>query len=218
MLGAMSPPTERTRVRRRPDRGRYDVDTIAAILDEGLVCHLGFSAGGRTTVVPTLHVRVGEAVYLHGAPANQALGELAGGIEVCLTVTLLDGLVLSRSAFHHSMNYRSVMVFGVAEPVADVDEKRRALEALVEHVVPGRSDGTRAPSAQELRATLVLRLPITEASAKVRSGGPVEAPEDLPSELWGGHVPLQLVGGEPVPDAHVPDGVPVPSHAVSYTR
>lgn len=214
----MNLPTERTKVRRRPDRGRYDAATIGAILDEGLVCHLGFSDGGHTTVVPTLHVRIGDVVYLHGAPANHALGELADGIEVCLTVTLLDGLVLSRSAFHHSLNYRSAMVFGVAEPVTDIDEKRRALETLVEHVVPGRSAGTRAPSERELRATLVLRLPITEASAKVRTGGPIEDPGDLPSALWGGHVPLRLVGGDPVPDEHVPADVAAPAHAVGYTR
>lgn len=218
MLGAMSPPTERTRVRRRPDRGRYDAATVGAILDEGLVCHLGFCADGRPTVMPTLHVRIGDVVYLHGAPANHALGEAAGGLEVCVTVTLLDGLVLSRSAFHHSMNYRSVMVFGVAERVEGADEKRRALEALVEHVVPGRSAGTRAPSDAELRATLVLRLPIDEASAKVRAGGPVEDPADLPSRLWGGHIPIRLVGGEPVPDADVPEDVPIPGHAVGYTR
>jgi uncharacterized protein len=158
--------TDRTRLRRKSDRGRFDWPTVSAILDEGFVCHLGFVADGTATVIPTCYGRVGRDLYLHGAAANHALRTASAGVEVCVTVTLLDGIVVARSAFHHSMNYRSVMVFGTAVSVEDQEEKRRALLAIVDHVVPGRSSDTRAPTDSELRATLVLRLPISDASAK----------------------------------------------------
>jgi uncharacterized protein len=193
-------PTERTRVRRKAERGRYDRATVDAILDEALLCHVGFAVEGRPWVVPTAFARIGDHVYVHGASGNFALRSLAAGAEACITVTLLDGLVLSRSAFHHSMNYRSVMLFGAAEAVRAEHDKRAAMMAILEHLVPGRSDGTRPPTAEELRATLVLRLPIDEVSAKVRSGPPIEDDADLGLEHWAGVLPLTLTPGRPIPD------------------
>jgi uncharacterized protein len=193
-------PTERTRVRRKAERGRYDRATVDAILDEALLCHVGFAVEGRPWVVPTAFARIGDHVYVHGASGNFALRSLAAGAEACITVTLLDGLVLSRSAFHHSMNYRSVMLFGTAEAVRVEHDKRAAMMAILEHLVPGRSDGTRPPTAEELRATLVLRLPIDEVSAKVRSGPPIEDDADLGLEHWAGVLPLTLTPGRPIPD------------------
>jgi nitroimidazol reductase NimA-like FMN-containing flavoprotein (pyridoxamine 5'-phosphate oxidase superfamily) len=192
--------TPRTTVRRKADRGRYDRDTIDAILDEALVAHVGFALDGQPWVIPMTFARIDDMLYLHGASANHLLSSLAGGIPVCATVTLLDGLVLSRSAFHHSMNYRSVVVVGVATKVEDTDEKHRALRAVVDHMVANRSDETRGPSDKELRATLVVRLPIHEASAKVRTGPPIEEPDDLALPYWGGVIPVHLTRGAPVPD------------------
>jgi nitroimidazol reductase NimA-like FMN-containing flavoprotein (pyridoxamine 5'-phosphate oxidase superfamily) len=195
-------PSERTRLRRRPDRGSYDRATIHAILDEGRVCHVGFVHDGQPFVVPTTYARVGDALYVHGAAASRMLRGLASGVPVCITVTLLDGLVLARSAFHHSMNYRSVVVLGVATEVTDPAERLGALEAIVEHVAPGRWAASRPPTAPELRATSVLRLPITEASAKIRTGGPIDDAADMGWPCWAGHVPLRLVALAPVPDGH----------------
>jgi hypothetical protein len=200
----MPPPlreTDRSRVRRKADRARYDFSTAAAILDEALLCHVGFAVDGRPWVVPTTFARVGDHLYLHGAAGNFALRTLsAGGVEACVTVTLLDGLVLARSAFHHSMNYRSVMLFGSATAVVDVSEKQSALLAIVDHMEPGRSSCTRLPTDAELRSTLVVRFPIDEGSAKVRTGGPIDDPEDLALAHWAGVIPLALVRGSPVPD------------------
>lgn len=201
MAGIDVSQTERSTLRRRADRGHYDRATIDAILDEGIVCHVGFSVDGRSWVVPTAYARVGDHVYLHGASGNFALRTLAAGGESCLAVTLIDGLVLARSAFNHSINYRSVMLFGKPEPVADEREKETALLAIVEHLVPGRSGETRLPSSQELRATLVVRFPISEGSAKIRSGGPIDDPPDLNLPFWAGVIPLMTVRGEPQPDA-----------------
>jgi hypothetical protein len=198
--------TARTTVRRKADRGRYDRGTIDAILDEALLAHVGFTVDGAPCVLPMAYARVGDVLYLHGASGNHMLRTLAGGAEACVTVTLLDGLVLSRSAFHHSMNYRSVVAFGRAEKVDDDAEKRAAMEALIEHMVPGRTPHTRPPSERELRATLVVRFPLTEASAKIRTGPALEEPDDLALPYWGGEIPLRLVAGEPVPDAHVDRG------------
>ena len=195
------PPTDRTRIRRKADRGHYDTATIHAVLDEALICHVGFAIEGRPWVVPTAFARVDDDVYLHGATGNFALRALAGGAEACLTFTLLDGLVLARSAFHHSMNYRSVMAFARAEKVTDAGEKRAAVLAILEHSLPGRSGGTRPPSDEELRATLVVRVPVDEASAKVRSGPPVDDPADLDLPYWAGVIPLTLVAGDPEPDS-----------------
>jgi uncharacterized protein len=197
--------SDRTTLRRLPERGRHDRDAIDAILDEGLICHLGLvDAEGRPFVIPTIHARSGDVLYVHGSPASRAL-RTAGrdGIEVCVSVTIVDGLVLARSAFHHSMNYRSVVVYGSASRVEDPVEKVAALEAVVEHVLSGRTDGCRAPDEQEVRSTLVLRLALDEASAKVRTGGPIDEEADLDLPVWAGHVPLRMVAGEPVPDAGV---------------
>src|SRR5262245_34345204 len=199
-MPATAHPTDRTRVRRKAERGRYDRATVDAILDEGLLCHIGFAVDGRPWVVPTAFARIEDHVYVHGATGNFALRSLAGGAEACITVTLVDGLVLSRSAFHHSMNYRSVMLFGTAEAVRDDDDKRTAVMAIVEHLVPGRSAGTRPPTAAELRATLVVRLPIDEVSAKVRTGPPIEDDADLALEHWAGVLPLTIAPGVPIPD------------------
>src|SRR5882757_983778 len=171
-------PTDRTTVRRLPKRANYDREVVDAIIDEALSCHVGFAIDGRPWVMPTIHARVDDRLYLHGAAANHMLKSLVGGVEACVTITLVDGLVLARSQFHHSMNYRSVMIFGLANRVEDDGEKRAALHALVEHVVPGRSADARPPNDSELRATTVLTLAIDEASAKVRTGGPVDDEED----------------------------------------
>jgi hypothetical protein len=209
-------PTDRTRHRRLADRGSFDTTLIYAILDEALWCHVGFAIDGRPWVVPTIHARIDDRLYLHGAVANHMLRALDGGVEACVTVTLVDGLVLARSAFHHSMNYRSVMVFGLATRVDDADEKRAALDALVEHVVPGRRVDARPPSGAELRKTLVLRLPIAEASAKVRSGGPIDDEEDLAFPVWAGVIPSRVTFDTPIPE---PDSAaPIPEYVRSYLR
>jgi len=192
--------TDRTRVRRLSNRASYDVATIHAILDEALICHIGFAVEGRPVVIPTIHWRDGDRLYVHGSAASHMLRSLKGGVEACVTVTLLDGLVMARSAFHHSMNYRSVVVFGTAVEVTDREEKRRALERLVEHIAPGRSAEVRAPNESELRQTLVLSLPIEEASAKIRTGPPIDDDEDYALPVWAGVIPLRLERGEPVTD------------------
>jgi nitroimidazol reductase NimA-like FMN-containing flavoprotein (pyridoxamine 5'-phosphate oxidase superfamily) len=202
--------TERTTLKRLPERGSHEREVVDAILDEGLICHLGVVDGeGRPFVIPTIHARAGDVLYLHGSPASRALRTARdGGIDVCVTVTLLDGLVLARSAFHHSMNYRSAVVYGRATKVEDPDEKADALTRLVEHVLAGRAAGSREPNEHELRSTLVLSLPIDEASAKVRGGGPIDDDEDLDLAVWAGHVPLRMVAGEPVADAGVTEPWP----------
>jgi nitroimidazol reductase NimA-like FMN-containing flavoprotein (pyridoxamine 5'-phosphate oxidase superfamily) len=192
--------TERTRVRRLAKRGAYDVATIHAILDEALICHVGFAVDGKRVVIPTIHWRDGDRLYVHGSAASHMLRNLRDGVDACVTVTLLDGLVLARSAFHHSMNYRSVVIFAKATEVTDRDEKLRALERLVEHIVPGRSAEVRAPNESELRQTLVLSLPIEEASAKIRTGPPIDDEEDYALPVWAGVVPIALVKGDPIPD------------------
>jgi len=192
--------TDRTRVRRLSNRASYDVATIHAILDEALICHIGFAVEVRPVVIPTIHWRDGDRLYVHGSAASHMLRSLKGGVEACVTVTLLDGLVMARSAFHHSMNYRSVVVFGTAVEVTDREEKRRALERLVEHIAPGRSAEVRAPNESELRQTLVLSLPIEEASAKIRTGPPIDDDEDYALPVWAGVIPLRLERGEPVTD------------------
>lgn len=218
--GGETAPTDRTRVRRLPDRGRYGRAEIDAILDEGFVAHVGFAVDGRPWTMPTSYARVGDVLYLHGAAANHALSALAGGAEACVTVTLVDGLVLARSQFHHSVNYRSVMVFGRAERVDDPDEKARALEAVVEHVIPGRSADSRAPTPTELRATLVVRLSLDEASAKVRTGDPVDDLDDMGLGHWAGVIPLVQVARPPVPAADLDDDLAAdpPDYATRYRR
>ena len=209
-------PTARTVLRRKSERGSHSRDVVDAILDEGLVCHVGFSAEGTPFVTPMAYARIGTTLYLHGATGNRMLRLLAQGADVCVTVTLLDALVLARSAFHHSMNYRSVMLFGTTTKVGDDEEKRRAMLALLDHVAAGRSSHARPPSDEELRATLVVRVPIAEGSAKVRTGGPIEEPEDLTAPIWAGQIPLTTIAGPAVADAGLPPGTPVPSYVRAY--
>src|ERR1043165_1490376 len=193
--------TERTKVKRLPERASYDRETIYAIVDEALICHVGFVVEGQPFVIPTIHWRDGDTLYVHGSAASRMLRTLRGGVDACVTITLLDGLVLARSAFHHSMNYRSVVVFGKAREVSEREEKLRALGKLVEHIPPDRAAAVRPPNESELRQTLVLALPLQEASAKVRSGPPVDDEEDYGLPVWAGVVPVSLVKGEPISDS-----------------
>ncbi len=209
----------RTRVRRLPERGRYDRAALEAVLDAGLVAHLGFVADGQPFVIPTLHARIEDEVFVHGSAASRTLRTLAEGFPACLTVTLLDGIVLARSVFEHSMNYRSVVVLGRATPVVDRDEKLAALEAFTEKLLPGRWAEARRPTAKELKATSVLRLPLDEASAKIRDGGPEDGDTpDAELDVWAGHVPLTVTALEPVPDIGLRAGIPVPPGLRPYRR
>src|SRR4051812_9770628 len=209
-------PTDRVRVRRTPKRALYDRAAIDAILDEALVCHLGFVHEGQPYVIPTLHARAGDVVYVHGSAASRAVRTLAAGAPACLTVTLVDGLVLARSAFHHSLNYRSVVVLGRLRAVGDAAERRRALQAFTDQLLPGRWPDVRPPSAKELKGTNVLALGLDEASAKVRSGPPVDDDEDLGLPAWAGVVPLCTTALEPEPDEHVAPGTPAPAHVADW--
>ena len=206
-------PTDRTRVRRLPERATYDVETVHAILDAGLVCTVSFVDGGRPVAIPTAYARVGQALVLHGSAKSRTLLAAAGGAELCVTVTHLDGLVLARSAFHHSVNYRSVVIFGRAAPVTDPARKLTLLEAFTERLYPGRWAAVRRPNEQELKATLVVELPIEEAVAKVRTGGPIDDADDMALPVWAGVVPLGLVAGAPEFDAAVAAVVASPALA-----
>ena len=210
--------TPRTTVRRLPARGSYDTAVLKAILDEALVCHVGFLHEGQPFVIPTSYGRVGDVLYVHGSPASRMLRALKDGIPVCVTVTLLDGLVLARSAFHHSMNYRSAVLLGTAVEVTDPAERDLALKAIVDHIVPGRWDSVRWPSEKELRGTLVLRLPIDEASAKIRTGPPVDDEEDYALPVWAGVLPFRTVTAAAIADPRLPAGTPVPDHVRAYVR
>lgn len=211
-------PTERTRVKRLPKRGDYDRDVINAILDEGFICHIGFVADGQPYVIPTGYARIGNDLYIHGSAASRMLRGIAEGIGVCVTVTQVDGLVLARSAFHHSINYRSVVILGKAELVETADEKNAVLEAFTEHVIPGRWAEVRWPNELELKATTVLKLPINEASAKIRTGGPVDDEEDYAMNVWAGVIPLKLTNSDPIPDDRLADGIAIPAHVINYDR
>jgi nitroimidazol reductase NimA-like FMN-containing flavoprotein (pyridoxamine 5'-phosphate oxidase superfamily) len=200
--------TPRTTVRRLPKRAAYDRETINAILDEAKICHVGFVVDGSPVVIPTIHWRHEDTLYFHGSAASRMLRSLRDGVDACVTVTLLDGLVLARSAFHHSMNYRSVVVMGKAREVTDREERLAALEALVEHIVPGRSGAVRPPNEVELKQTLVLALPIAEASAKIRAAGVSDEEEDYALPFWAGVVPLRLQALAPEPDEGVTAEVP----------
>jgi nitroimidazol reductase NimA-like FMN-containing flavoprotein (pyridoxamine 5'-phosphate oxidase superfamily) len=208
--------SDRSTIRRLPKRGVYDRATIEAILDQGLICHVGFVVDGQPYVIPTIHVRVGETLFFHGSPASRMLGVLEQGVEVCVTVTLVDGLVLARSAFHHSMNYRSAIVFGSALPVENPEEKLRALRALSDHLIKGRWQDVRGPSPNELKGTLVLSLPINEASAKIRTGPPIDDEDDYSLSVWAGVLPLKMVATEPLADPRIPEGVAPPAYATDY--
>ena len=212
------PPSERTRVRRLPERGAYDRETIDAILDEALICHLAWVQDGEPRVIPTIHARSGDTLYVHGSNASRTLRATKGGAPVAAEVTLLDGLVLARSAFHHSMNYRSVVVYGRAREVTDPDEKFAAQRALVEHVARGRADDARLPNQRELDQTTILAIPIEEASAKIRTGPPKDDEEDMDLPVWAGVLPIRTIPGEPEPDPHLPDGLEVPGYVTDYQR
>ncbi|HKO90882.1 MAG TPA: pyridoxamine 5'-phosphate oxidase family protein [Polyangiaceae bacterium] len=205
------PVTPRTRVRRHPERGSQDQALIYQILDEGLVCHVSFVHEGHPVVLPMAYVRVEDSIYLHGSTKNRMLDVLGAGAPACVAVTLLDGLVLARSQFHHSMNYRSVAIFARAEDVTDPERKARVLAALCDHLVTGRSSESRAPTRQELGGTRVLGLPILEASAKCRSGPALDSADDLSLPYWAGVVPLALRAGTPLPDPQLAPGVPAPA-------
>ena len=208
--------TERTRARRLPERAAYDRATVHAILDEGFICHVGFQVDGQPSVLPTGYARVGETIYLHGSTGSR-IG-LWPGMDVCVTVTLLDGLVLARSAFHHSMNYRSVMALGRTRSVGDPDEKEAALRAVVEHIVPGRSAEVRGGDRRELAATAVLALPLTEVSAKVRTGPPKDDGPDYALPIWAGVLPLALGPGRPLPDPRLNPGIVTPASVAGWDR
>jgi uncharacterized protein len=212
------PETERTKLKRLPKRGHFDRETVYGILDEGFICHVGFTVDGQPFVIPTGYGRVDDKLYIHGSQASRMLRSLAGGLDVCVTVTIVDGLVLARSAFHHSMNYRSVVVFGRATLVNDSQEKMDALVALSEHIVCGRWDDVRGPNEQEMKLTTVLRLPLEEASAKIRNGPPLDDEEDYALRIWAGVVPLKLIAGDPINDPRLPADIPTPPYAAHYKR
>jgi uncharacterized protein len=211
-------PTERTTVKRLPKRGNYERETVNQILDEGFVCHVGFIVDNRPVVIPTGYGRLGDQLYIHGSAASRMLKTLREGIDVCITVTLVDGLVLARSAFHHSMNYRSVVIFGKARIVEDEDEKMKALHAFTDHIMRRRWEESRLPNSNELRATMVLALSLAEASAKIRTGPPVDDEEDYELPVWAGVLPLRLSPGEAVPDPRLLDGIELPQYIRDYKR
>lgn len=210
--------TERTRVFRKPGRGSHDRDLVHSIIDEALVCHVGFVQDGQPYVIPMIHARDGETLYLHGANANRTLRALADGTSCCVTVTLVDELVLARAALHHSLNYRSAMVLGTAREVTDQAEKQKALRAVVEHIAPGRPEEIRGPDETDLRSTKVLSMAIEEASAKVRTGPPLDDDDDLELPHWAGQLPLTHGTGEPIPAPDLTGDPPVPDHVRSWAR
>jgi len=211
-------PSARTRVVREPHRGIYDRTTAYKILDEGLICHIGFAVDGQPFVIPTGYGRAGDNLYVHGSAASRMLRNLDHGVPICFTVTLLDGLVLARSIFNHSMNYRSVVVLGTAIAVKEREEKLEALRTISEHIVPGRWVESRQPNEQELKATLVMRLPISEFSAKVRQGPPIDDEEDLGFPTWAGVIPFQTLARPPVPDPKLDSQYQVPEYVEHYSR
>jgi len=210
--------TERTQVKRLPKRGHYDRETVHKILDEAFVCHVGFVVDGQPFVIPTNFGRVGDTLYLHGSAASRMLRTLSAGIPVCVTVTLVDGLVLARSAFHHSVNYRSVVILGTAKLVDDPAEKMEALRLFTEHIMKGRWDEIRWPNEQEMKGTTVLALPLEEVSAKVRTGGPVDDEEDYSLPVWAGVLPMQTVTNAPIPDTRLKEGTALPEYIANYSR
>ena len=211
-------PTPRTRVIREPERGVYDRAAAYQILDEGFICHVGFVVEGQPFVIPTGYGRAGDNLYIHGSAASRMLRRLDQGVAVCVTVTLLDGLVLARSVFNHSMNYRSVVILGTAQAVNDPGEKLQALHLLSEHILPGRWAEARQPNERELKATLVMRLPITEFSAKVRQGPPMDDEPDYAFPIWAGVIPLQTVAGAAINDPRLDPSIPMPGYARAYSR
>jgi uncharacterized protein len=210
--------TDRTTLKRLPKRGHFDREIINSILDEGFICHVGFVVDGQPFVIPTGYARVDDQLFIHGSQASRMLKNLSQGIDVCVTVTLVDGLVLARSAFHHSINYRSVVVFGTARLLNDREEKIAALLALSEHFIKGRWDDVREPTEQELKATSVLAMKLEEASAKIRTGPPLDDEEDYSLPIWAGVIPLKMVASEPISDPRLPDNIEAPVYARRYRR
>jgi nitroimidazol reductase NimA-like FMN-containing flavoprotein (pyridoxamine 5'-phosphate oxidase superfamily) len=210
--------TERSQLHRLPRRGSYDSAVIYQILDSAFLAHVGFLQEGQPFVIPTLYGREGDKLYLHGAAASRMLRELESGVPACVTATLVDGLVLARSAFHHSMNYRSVVAFGIARKIVDADQKICALRTISEHVIAGRWNAVRGPSEKELKATTVLEFAIEEASAKIRTGQPVDDEEDYGLPVWAGIIPLQMEAETPVPDPRLTNGVNTPEHVLRYQK
>jgi len=208
--------TKRTELRRIPDRGSHDRGTIDSILDAGFLAHVGFCLDGQPFVIPTLYGRVGERLYLHGSAASRMLRELETGVAACVTVTLVDGLVLSRSAFDHSMNYRSIVAFGTARKVVDPEQKVKALRVISEHLIAGRWADVRGPSEKELKATMVLEFSIEEASSKVRSGPPLDDQSDYGLPVWAGVLPLEIKSRPPIPDDKLVEGIPLPDYVRRY--
>ena len=211
-------PTANTTLKRLPQRGSFERNTVNAILDAAFLCHVGFVVEGQPFVIPTSYARVDDELFIHGSAASRMLRNLSEGIPVCVTVTLVDGLVLARSAFHHSINYRSVVVFGTAQLVTDERAKYAALKAFTEHVIPGRWPEIREPNAQELKGTTVLALPLQEASAKIRTGPPIDDDEDMALPVWAGVLPLTVTAGEPQADPHLSAATPVPAHVTRYGK
>lgn len=211
----MQPTSPRSTVRRLPDRGRYDAETVHAILDEALICHVGFSTDEGPVVIPTIHARVGNTVYLHGSPASRMMRTTVGE-QVAIAATIVDGIVAARSLFHHSLNYRSVVAFGTPRVVTDPDERMIAFKAITEHMLPGRWDEARWPSVKEDKGTRLLAVEIDEASAKVRSGPPGDDVEDLGSGIWAGIIPLSIASGVPEPAPDLEEGVVVPRSVLGY--
>jgi nitroimidazol reductase NimA-like FMN-containing flavoprotein (pyridoxamine 5'-phosphate oxidase superfamily) len=211
-------PTDRTQIKRLPKRGHYERETVCSILDTAFVCHVGFSVDGQPFVIPTNFGRSGDTLYLHGSAASRMLKTLSGGVPVCVTVTHVDGLVLARSAFHHSVNYRSVVILGKAQLVEDPAEKMQALRIFTEHVMKGRWNDVRIPTEQELKATIVLSLPLEEVSAKVRTGGPIDDEADYALPVWAGVLPLETVAKAPLPDAQRKNEPPIPEYLKNYKR
>ncbi len=208
--------TDRTTISRHAERGSYDSETAYAILDEGMVAHVGFDAGNGVTVIPMTYARLGDELVLHGAVASRWLSSFENGRPVSVCVTLLDGLVLAQSAFSHSMNYRSVVCFGVATLVTDSEKKAAAFQAFVDHLIPGRWDDTRQPDRKETEATTVLAVPIDEASVKIRSGPPKDAAKDLAEGHWTGVIPLEMRSGPAIPDPLTPQDVPIPDYVMNF--
>lgn len=212
------PETKRTKLKRLPKRGHFDRETVYKILDEGFICHVGFVVDGHPVVIPTGYARVDDKLYIHGSQASRMLRTLANGVDACVTVTLIDGLVLARSAFHHSMNYRSVVVFGRAVLVDDPEEKMTALVALSEHIIRDRWKDIREPNDVEMKLTTVLELSLEEASAKIRTGPPLDDEEDYSLPMWAGVIPLKLTAGAPIDDPRLTDGIEPPEYAKNYKR
>jgi nitroimidazol reductase NimA-like FMN-containing flavoprotein (pyridoxamine 5'-phosphate oxidase superfamily) len=211
-------PTERSELRRYPNRGSHESEVINGILDSAFLAHIGFQVEGQPFVIPTLFGRAGETLYLHGSSVSRMLGELGSGAPACVTVTLVDGMVLARSGFHHSMNYRSVVAFGTARKIGDPEEKLRALRTISEHVMAGRWDDVRSPTDKELKATAVIEFAMEEASAKIRQGPPLDDEEDYALPIWAGVLPLTLEAKTPIPDSRLLNGVEIPEYLLARLK